>query len=91
MQGKLTCKLCGKAMARELSVCLDSKTVRDKEGRGKHAPTMDDWVNSVNAGFKVAELLTKMNPRILISSIGSGSLEKSTVCDSVELIPLLNY
>lgn len=41
-------------MAGELSVCL--KTVRDKAGRGKHTPTVEDWVNSVNAGFKVAEL-----------------------------------
>lgn len=66
-------------MAGDLSVCLDSKTVRDKEGRGKHTPTMDDWVNSVNAGFKVAELLTKMNPCILSSSAGSVSLKRSTV------------
>lgn len=43
-------------MAGELSVCLKTKTVRDKEGRGKHTPTVEDWVNSVNAGFKVAEL-----------------------------------
>ena len=65
--------------------------MRDKEGRGKHTPTMgDDWVNSVNTGFKVAELLTKMNPCILIFSIGSGRLERSTVHDSVEFIPLLN-
>lgn len=57
MQRKLTCVLCVKMTAGELSVCLDSKPVRDKEGRGKHTPTMDG-VNSVNAGFKVAELLS---------------------------------
>lgn len=82
MWGRLTCELCGQAVAGVLSVCLDSKTVRDKEGRGKHTPTTDDWVNSVNTGFKVAELLTKMNPRILIFSIGSGSLKRATVRDS---------
>lgn len=49
---------------------------------------MGDGVNSVNAGFKVAELLSKTNPRLLIFSIGSGHLEGSTVCDSVEFIPV---
>lgn len=44
-----------------MSVCADTKTVRDKEGRDKRAPTMQDWVNSVNAGFKVAKLLTEVN------------------------------
>lgn len=44
-----------------MSVCADAKTVRDKEGRDKRAPTMQDWVNSVNAGFKVAKLLTEVN------------------------------
>lgn len=56
-------------MAGELSVST-SKTVTDKEGRGKHTPTMDHWVNSVNAGFKVAELLTKMNPRSCFTLMG---------------------
>lgn len=49
--------------------------MRDKEGRGKHTPTEEDWVNSVNAGFKVAELLTKMNPRILFFCIESRIVE----------------
>lgn len=64
-------------MAEELSVCLNDKTLRDKEGRGKPTPIEDDWVNSVNAGFKVAELLTKRNPQILVFSFGSGHLERS--------------
>lgn len=42
-------------------MCADAKTVRDKEGRGKRAPAMQDWVNSVNAGFKVAKLLGEVN------------------------------
>lgn len=44
-----------------MSVSADTKTVRDKEGRDKRAPTMQDWVNSVNAGFKVAKLLSEVN------------------------------
>lgn len=35
--------------------------------------------------------MTKMNPQILIFSLGSGILERSTVYDSVAFIPLLNY
>lgn len=77
MDKTLTFVLCLQALARELSVCLDSETVRFKEGRGKHTPTMGDWVNSVNAGFKLAELLTEMNPWVLIFATGSGSLERS--------------
>lgn len=60
-------------MAGEFSTCLE--TVRDKEGRGKHTPTEEHWVNSVNAGFKMAELLTKMNPQILFFFFGSRILE----------------
>ena len=55
-------------------MCLDSKSVRDKEGRG-NTPT----VNSVNAGFEVAELLTKMNHRILLLFTGPASLKGSTL------------
>lgn len=50
-----------KVAAGDTSVCADTKAVRDKKGQDKRAPTMQDWVNSVNAGFKVAKLLTKMN------------------------------
>lgn len=60
-------------MAGEFSTCLE--TVRDKEGRGKHTPTEEHWANSVNAGFKMAELLTKMNPPILIFCFESRILE----------------
>ena len=75
----------------ELSVWLDHKTVRDKEGRGKLPPTVDDWVNSVNAGFKVAEHLTEVNPQILIYSIESVTLEGSTVYKHTQFSLLLIY
>lgn len=83
--------LSGETLDGELRVWLDSKTVRDKKGRRKLPPTVDDWVNSVNAGFKVAELLTEMNPKILIFSTGAVSLERSTVYDRTEFILLLIY
>lgn len=67
--------LCVERMAGEFSTCVETKTVRDKEGRGKHTPTKEHWVNSVNAGFKVAELLTKMNPQILFFYFESRILE----------------
>lgn len=53
-------------------MCADTKTVRDKEGRDKRAPTMQDWVNSVNAGFKVAKLLTEVNVYDFFSCGSSG-------------------
>ena len=37
------------------------------EGWRKPSYPLNDWVNSANAGFKVAELWTKMNSRVLIS------------------------
>lgn len=40
-----------------MSVRADAKTVRDKDGQDKRAPTE---ANSVNAGFKVTKLLTVM-------------------------------
>lgn len=44
-----------------MSVWADTKTVRDKNGRDKRAPTIQAQVNSVNEGFKVTKLLTMMN------------------------------
>lgn len=60
-RGSVPVRCLRKVAAGDMSVCADTKTVRDKEGRDKRAPTMQDWVNSVNAGFKVAKLLTEVN------------------------------
>lgn len=60
-RGSVPVRCLRKVAAGDVSVCVDTKTVRDKEGRDKRAPTMQDWVNSVNAGFKVAKLLTEVN------------------------------
>lgn len=58
------------AAAGGLGVSLKTEDVRD-EGCGKPSHPVEDWVNSANAGFKVAELLTKMNSRLLIFSLVS--------------------
>lgn len=76
--------------AAELSVCLETKMVRDKEDGGNTA-TVHDWVNSANAGFKVAELLSKKDLRILIFSIGSWGLQRFTRLDRTELFALWKY
>lgn len=67
-------------MAGDMSVSADSKTLRDKEGRGKHTPTMQDWVNSANAGFKVAELLTNMNSNLDMNFLWKSSRAYNTSC-----------
>lgn len=60
-RGSVPVRCLRKVAAGDMSVSADTKTVRDKEGRDKRAPTMQDWVNSVNAGFKVAKLLSEVN------------------------------
>lgn len=70
-------------MAAALSMRLKRREIRRAGGE-----TQSQWVNSVNAGFKVAEPSTKMNPCILLFSLGSGSPERSTACDTAEIIPL---
>lgn len=57
-------------VAGEFHVSLKTKEVRD-EGWGKPSFPVEDWANSANRGFKVAELLTKMNSRVLIFTTGS--------------------
>lgn len=49
--------------------CPNSKTVRDKEGRGRNTPTVDDWVILLMRDLRWLSLLTEMNPCILIFSI----------------------
>lgn len=56
-------------LAGEFRVSLKTEEVRN-ERSGKPSFPVEDWVNSANAGFKVAELLTKMNSRVLIFSKG---------------------
>lgn len=51
-------------------VSLKTEAVRD-ESWGKPSNPVEVWVNSANAGFKVAELLPKMNSRVLIFSLVS--------------------
>lgn len=58
------------ATAGGFGVSLKTEEVRD-EGWGKPSYSVEDWANSANAGFKVAELLTKMNSRVLIFSLVS--------------------
>lgn len=57
-------------LAGEFRVSLKTEEVRN-ERSGKPSFPVEDWVNSANTGFKVAELLTKMNSRVLIFSTGS--------------------
>lgn len=71
-RGSVPVRCLRKVAAGDVSVCVDTKTVRDKEGRDKRAPTMQDWVNSVNAGFKVAKLLTEVNVYDFFSCGSSG-------------------
>lgn len=71
-RGSVPVRCLRKVAAGDMSVCADAKTVRDKEGRDKRAPTMQDWVNSVNAGFKVAKLLTEVNVYDFFSCGSSG-------------------
>lgn len=64
----------------DMSVSADSKTLRDKKSPDKHTPTKQDWVNSANAGFKVAEPLTNMNSNLDMNFLWRSSRAYNTSC-----------